>query len=143
MVLQTRHLVGGESKNIWDVAGLAITDLDTEGSNENEPGEALCALHRHFRRDPASQGTANQSYVAEILLGQEVKIEVGQIVDSIDGSGVRRMAEPGVGRRKHAPVSAQQVEKRGSRIKAIFAVQHHDWSLLPQFNDFELHPMDG
>ena len=95
-VLQARHLVGRQREDVRDVAGLPVAHLDAERRHEDEPAEAFAALDRHLRGDPAAQRRADHDHVAEIPLGEQVEVEIREIVDGVDGARVGRVPEAGV-----------------------------------------------
>src|SRR6266540_585257 len=96
-----------ERKDVRNVTGLPITDLNAHRSDQNESSEAVGTLHRHLRRDPATQRKADQGHFVEILLGEKVEVEIGEIVDGVDSLRVGRMTETRVGRSDYTTVDSQ------------------------------------
>ncbi len=142
-VLQARDLVGREREDIGDVARLPIPHLDAERGDEDEAAEPVATLHRHLGRDPAAERGPDHGHVAEVPLGEDVEVEVGQVVDGIDARDVGRTAEAGMRGREHAAVRREQVEERRAWIEAFLAVEPEDRPPLPSLDDLQPYTMHG
>ena len=64
------YFLGGGIKDVQDIRGLAIADLDAKGIHQDEPVNTMAARDRDFRRQPAAKG---QSHEADPLMGQRFK----------------------------------------------------------------------
>jgi len=136
-VLQPPHLVGIEGPDVGDVPGLAVADLDAEGIDQHQARQARRALHGHLGGDPPAQGGAHQHGVAGVALGEQIEVEVGQVVHGVDAVGLGRVAEPGMRGRDHPPVPSQQIEEGRVGIEAFLAVEPEDRPPVATLDDLE------
>src|SRR5262245_61290306 len=117
------HLLRRRVEDVQDVRRLAIADLETERVHEDETVDAMAALHRDFRGEPAPEG---QPHHRDFLVGQrleDVEIEVHEIVHGLEIPGALRVAESGMRRGDDLGAPAEQIEKRRPRVDALHAVQ--------------------
>ncbi len=126
-----------KGEDVRNVTGLPIADLDAHGSHQNEAGQAVGTLDGHLGRDPSTERGADHHHVAQIARGQQVEVEIGEIVDRVDAVNVRRMTEAGMRRGKHLAVRGQQVQKGVVRPEALFAVKPEEWLAPPALDVLE------
>jgi hypothetical protein len=74
----------GEVLNVQDVRGLAIADLDAQRIHEDELVDAVSALHRDLRGEPAPEGKAHHCHPVVGQGPQDFQIEVDQVVDRLE-----------------------------------------------------------
>ena len=78
-----------QREDVGDVARLAVADLDPERRHQDEVAEACRGFHGHLGGDPAAQRGADHHRVPSLLLGQQVQVQVREIVDGVDGRRLR------------------------------------------------------
>ena len=141
-VQQTRDLLRRQGEDVRNVPRLPVADLDAERRDQHERGDAVGAPHRHLRGDPSAERRADHDGVAGVLLGKKIEVEIGEIVDGVDGVRVGGMAIPRMRRGLHVAVRGEQIEHRRRRIEPVFPVEPEDGTPLPSLDHLELHAAD-
>jgi hypothetical protein len=85
----------------------AVANFDAEGVDEDESVDAVAALDRDFRREPAAKGQAHDVDLSVGQVVQDVEIEVHQVVHRVKIVGACRMAKAGMGRGNNLRLTAQ------------------------------------
>jgi len=122
---------------------LATADLDADGVAEHEVGEPGGALDRDLRRDPSAERDADQRDLCKIERMDEVEIEIGEVVDAIEGFGRLRAAEPGMDRGEEARLCGKPFENGSVRVDADARMQEKERAALATFHYFDLDAVDA
>ena len=140
VILQPHNLFGRQGKNIRDIPRLPVTDLDTERRNQDQPAEASRRPDRHFGSYPATERAADNNRIVEIILVEQIKVEIGQVVHRVDIGHIGRMTKAGMGRQDHPALIRQQSRKRSLRTRPVFSVQDEYRTALSVLIDFHARP---
>jgi hypothetical protein len=84
--------------------------LDPQRRGQQQASKASGVADRHFRRHPAAEAGSGQHRVFQMKLPRQIKIEIGQIINSPHPIGQRRPAEPRMMWRDDAMILRQRVE---------------------------------
>jgi hypothetical protein len=69
-----------QGEDVGDVARLAIAHLDAQRGHQHESGQAIGALHRHLRGDPAAERGTDQDHLAQVARAERGEpIEEGRL----------------------------------------------------------------
>jgi hypothetical protein len=109
---------------------LAIFDAD--GIDQDEVPQGVATAHRHLGGDPAPHPQAQDIDALQAEHGDEVQVQVGQIVDAVDGLGPLRSSEPRMRRRQHRESRCQGGVIRLPLVHHFAIVQHQQRPDIPK-----------
>jgi len=134
------HLLRRRVEDVQDVGRLSIAQLEAEGVHQDEPVEAVAALHRDLGGEPAAEGESHQRDLRIRQTVEDVQVEMDEVGDGLEVRRAWRMAEAGVGRRDDLGAPAEEIEEACARVDVLHAVQEQHGMARAPAHHFELDP---
>src|SRR5229473_5592273 len=117
----------GHGEDVRDIAMLAAADLYADRVAQHEMGNSRCRLDCDLGCDPAAERYAYQRDVREVELMHEVEVEIGEVVDAIEGFWRLRAAEAGMGRNNHPGARGEPLEHGSIGLDANPGMKEEQW----------------
>nr|ART36207.1 B530 [uncultured bacterium] len=121
------HLVLRHGKDVRELAGFPVRELDAHGVDQHQLLEPGAAFGGQFQGQPATHGKPHHGQVVETEIVDQVQVQIGQIINTADSPVMRRAVKPGVGRQDDLEMRGQRIQIGRSRRWPGPAMQHQQW----------------